>query len=235
MARFKAENKRDKPDDAIKTMRDVIGHVKVFRKTAHCKDGFADQIEEAGRTTPIIAARVKKTKESADKTTFKADLKKMPIVTAPDRMILEGIDPAVREANREDMAVANAPVVDALNIIKAELKANTAVTKKGFDLFKPIHHKSLAELAEMFPPPLYEKEDKHWVLRKILSTKTGTVASYLGTLRKRGETYTINGWRYGRDTDNRVWCKRADVEREPKSRKIFYLRSSLEPSTLVDG
>ena len=47
-------------------------------------------IEKPSGATPILAARVKKTKESADKTTFKEYLENEPLVNSPDSMILEG-------------------------------------------------------------------------------------------------------------------------------------------------
>jgi len=68
---------------------------------------------QSATSTPIILGRIKKKKESADKTTFIESLGDTPIVNAPDEMLIVNeepipvamkvIDPAVRKANREDM------------------------------------------------------------------------------------------------------------------------------------
>jgi len=85
--------------------------VRHYRETQDVAEISSMQMENAAANslpfpkTPsvIIAARVNKEKESADKTTFLADLENDPIVNAPDEMILKGIDYGVQEALGESI------------------------------------------------------------------------------------------------------------------------------------
>jgi hypothetical protein len=134
--------------------------------------------------------------------------------TAINKKGFDALEPVSRQSLKE------------LQNVKTAVGKNTAVTAKGVQYLKPVSHKSLAEQVEELPPLHYDKENEYWVSAKTLSKETGMVLSYLRTLRSRSETFTHKGLRYGRDNDGRIWCKRASVEGEKKSRKIFYLRSS---------
>jgi len=116
---------------------------------------FATPQEDVSSTPPLLSApptlipRIKKTKKSADRTTYKdypdgedvvpipdkATFKKCleePIVNAPDGMVIEGINTTVREANKKDMSEAVAEGVqkgllmaDALSQKSRETKIRT--------------------------------------------------------------------------------------------------------------
>ena len=107
------------------------------------------------------------------------------------------------------------------------IKESAAAIKRELRSLKPVNHQSLVELVKTLPPLQHEKEDEHWILQKTVAKETGLDLSYLKVQRQRGKTYTYNGIRYGQDKDGRIWCKRAVITGEPKSRKIFYLKSSL--------
>ena len=68
----------DGEDTAVDTMPVAIG------------EGLKAPVKEPSKAPPILAARVKKKKESADKTTFKEYLENEPLVNSPDEVILEG-------------------------------------------------------------------------------------------------------------------------------------------------
>jgi len=137
-------------------------------------------IPSVALATPIIAARIKKHKESAEKTTFKKCLENGQIVNTPDEMILKGIDPVVREASRKDMEEAIAPVVEKLN------KLHDRFDRTILMEFASEEQDSISE-----DLPDFDKEG-FWESPAKFATRTKYKESTLKKHREEGETVDVD-------------------------------------------
>jgi hypothetical protein len=130
-------------------------------------------------------------------------------------------EPVVRKDDR---------IIELLKKQNRMIEKSTAANRKGFDSLRPISHQSLAELVKNLPPlPQFEQEDENWVSEETLIKHTGEKTDTLRKQRNRGESYPVQDeWLlYGRDNENRIWCKCIKTRKKP-----FYLKKSLPGQSL---
>jgi len=109
------------------------------------------------------------------------------------------------------------PLIVAVEKVELAVGKNTVETRTGFQSLKITTQLPLAELIKIIPQPPHE----HWLTAQEVEDCTGEPMGNLNKQRQRGEQIEHDGLIYGRDNEQRVWC------REKDGRVVYYLEATI--------